>query len=79
MQNMEHEKTEKKKELEKEKLRELLYQQSLQQALDVQNEIYGQLLQMQSTGVLAIDVKTSEVLFMNRAALDFLGFKAWRR
>lgn len=73
MQDLEHEK---KQELDKEKLRELLYQQSLQQALDVQNEVYGQLLQMQSTGVLAVDVNTSEVLFMNRAALNIFGFQS---
>jgi diguanylate cyclase (GGDEF)-like protein len=59
--------------IDDEKKKELEYQAALEHALANQNEIYGELLQMQSGGVIAVEIKTNRILVINRALLDMLG------
>lgn len=59
--------------IDDEKKKELEYQAALEHALANQNDIYGELLQMQSGGVIAVEIKTNRILVINRALLDMLG------
>ena len=59
--------------IDDEKKKELEYQAALEHALENQNEIYGELLQMQSGGVIAVEIKTNRILVINRALMDMLG------
>ncbi len=59
--------------IDEEKKKELEYQAALEHALENQNEIYGELLQMQSGGVIAVEIKTNRILVINRALMDMFG------
>ena len=59
--------------IDKDKKRELEYQQKLKLALKNQNEIFGEMLQMQSNGMLATDMH-NKILMMNDAAAKIFGF-----
>lgn len=59
--------------IDEEKKKELEYQAALEYALENQNEIYGELLQMQSGGVIAVEIKTNRILVINRALMDMFG------
>lgn len=59
--------------IDEEKKKELEYQAALEHALENQNEIYGELLQMQSGGVIAVEIKTNQILVINRALMDMFG------
>ena len=65
--------------IDEEKKRELEYQAALEQALENQNEIYGELLQMQSGGVIAVEIKTNRILVINRALMEMLGIDETKR
>lgn len=62
--------------IDKQKRRELEYQRALKTALENQNEMYTELLKMQSGGVVVIpaDEDTDEILVINDAALKLYGF-----
>ncbi|MDE6024758.1 MAG: sensor domain-containing diguanylate cyclase [Lachnospiraceae bacterium] len=60
--------------IDEEKKRELEYQRALKQALENKDEIYTEMLQMQSSGIIAIGIEKNELLMVNRAALNLFGF-----
>ncbi|MCM1272018.1 MAG: diguanylate cyclase [Clostridium sp.] len=60
--------------IDEEKKRELAYQDALKQALENKNEIYSEMLQMQSSGIIAMDIEKRELLMVNNAALKLFGF-----
>lgn len=61
--------------IDTDKKRELEYQQKLKLALKNQNEIFGEMLQMQSNGMLATDMH-NEILMMNDAAAKIFGYSS---
>lgn len=59
--------------IDEEKQRELEYQSALKQALENKNEIYTEMLQMQSSGIIAIGIDKKELLMVNNATLNLFG------
>lgn len=59
--------------IDEEKRRELEYQQALAKALENQNEVFAEMLQMQSNGIVATDMN-NKILKMNDAAAKIFGY-----
>ncbi len=59
--------------IDKDKKREVEYQEKLKRALKNQNEIFGEMLRMQSNGMLATDMQ-NEILMINETAAKIFGF-----
>lgn len=60
--------------IDEEKRRELEYQQKLKQALENQNQVYAEVLQIQSNGVFAAYQETEELIMVNDIAWKMLGW-----
>ena len=60
--------------IDEEKRRELEYQQAVKSTLENQNEVYSEILQSQSAGVLSFKRVSKEILIMNPAALNMFGW-----
>lgn len=59
--------------IDEEKRREIEYQQALAKALENQNEVYAEMLQMQSNGIIATD-KDNKIIKLNDAAARMFGY-----
>lgn len=57
------------------KRRELEYQAALRAALENQNEIYTEILQLQDNGTMAIRIDDYQLMAINPAALKLFGFR----
>ncbi len=60
--------------IDAEKQKELEYQRALKRALENQNEVYAEMLRMQSAGIIATTTDNKEVLMINDAAMRMYGF-----
>lgn len=59
--------------IDEEKRREIEYQQALAKALENQNEVYAEMLQVQSNGIIAVDMN-NKILKLNDAAAKMFGY-----
>lgn len=62
--------------IDEQKRRELEYQRALKEALENKNEMYMEMLHMQSCGFIAAKVDGAEVSMMNVAALKMFGWNS---
>lgn len=61
--------------VEDEKQRELEIQHELKLALENQNEVYIEMLKVQSNGIIASDLETNKIILMNESARQFFELK----